>query len=101
MFHGSIPADLRSIIYEHAGTWPDGQDLYVGCSGNFTIERVLHARPGERRVIHGNDIQAYSSALGWWLAGQPLSYTLREDHRETPVLAGAVSGHRSRTCWRP
>ncbi|MFE2467594.1 putative antirestriction adenine methyltransferase [Streptomyces mirabilis] len=31
MFHGSIPAPLRSIIYEHAGTWP-GEDIYVGCS---------------------------------------------------------------------
>jgi hypothetical protein len=46
MFHGSIPAPLRSIIYEHAGTWP-GEDIYAGCSGNFTIERVLHARFGE------------------------------------------------------
>jgi hypothetical protein len=83
MFHGSVPADLRSIIYEHAGTWSDQQDLYVGCSGNFTIERVLHARPGERRPIHGNDVQAYSSALGWWLAGQPLPYRLRDERRDT------------------
>jgi hypothetical protein len=81
MFHGSIPAPLRSIIYEHAGTWP-GEDIYVGCSGNFTIERVLHARFGATRAVHGNDVQAYSSALGWWLAGQPVPFTLREDHEE-------------------
>ncbi|MFF3665440.1 putative antirestriction adenine methyltransferase [Microtetraspora malaysiensis] len=81
MFHGSIPAPLRSIIYEHAGTWPD-QDIYVGCSGNFTIERVLHARFGASRAVHGNDVQAYSCALGWWLAGQPLPFTLREDYED-------------------
>ncbi|MEU9887987.1 hypothetical protein [Sphaerisporangium sp. NPDC051011] len=81
MFHGSIPAPLRSIIYEHAGTWP-GEHIYVGCSGNFTIERVLHARFGDTRAVHGNDVQAYSSALGWWLAGQPVPFTLREDHQE-------------------
>jgi len=81
VFHGSIPADLRSIIYEHADSWPD-TDLYVGCSGNFTIERTLHARPGEHRTIHGNDVQAYSSALGWWLAGRPLDYQLKEEHRD-------------------
>ena len=81
MFHGSIPADLRSIIYEHADSWPD-TDLYVGCSGNFTIERVLHSRPGERRPIHGNDVQSYSSALGWWLAGEPLQYRLKDENRE-------------------
>ncbi|MFC9094493.1 hypothetical protein [Streptomyces sp. NPDC057072] len=81
MFHGSIPAPLRSIIYEYAGTWP-GEDIYVGCSGNFTIERVLHARFGDTRRVHGNDIQAYSCALGWYLAGQDLHYTLRDEYEE-------------------
>ncbi|MFG3602658.1 putative antirestriction adenine methyltransferase [Micromonospora chersina] len=81
VFHGSIPADLRSIIYEHAESWPD-TDLYVGCSGNFTIERTLQSRPGERRAIHGNDVQAYSSALGWWLAGRELDYRLKDEHRD-------------------
>ncbi|MEV5107990.1 hypothetical protein AB0K55_39505 [Streptomyces massasporeus] len=82
MFHGSIPAPLRSIIYEHAGTWP-GEDIYVGCSGNFTIEQVLHARFGDSRRIHGSDIQAYSCALGWYLVGDDLNYTLREEYEES------------------
>ncbi|XUL89964.1 hypothetical protein ACQ86D_27785 [Streptomyces galilaeus] len=56
IFHGSI-------IYEHAGTWL-GEDVYVDCSGNFTIEALLHARFGDSRRVHGNDIQAYSCALG-------------------------------------
>ncbi|MGC5412589.1 hypothetical protein ACPXCX_54415, partial [Streptomyces sp. DT225] len=50
MFHGSIPAPLRSIIYEHAGTWPES-DIYVGCSGNMTIERVLHEKFGSSRPV--------------------------------------------------
>ncbi|MEU6594271.1 hypothetical protein ABZ923_34550 [Streptomyces sp. NPDC046881] len=82
MFHGSIPAPLRSIIYEHAGTWP-GEDIYVGCSGNLTIERVLYSKFGSDRRLHGNDITAYSCALGWYLAGEPLDYTLREEYEET------------------
>ncbi len=57
MFHGSIPAPLRSIIYEHAGAWPE-TDIYVGCSGNFTIERVLHSRFDNARPVHDNDITA-------------------------------------------
>lgn len=81
MFRGSVPAPLRSIIYEHAALWP-GPDVYVGCSGNFTIERVLHARYGASRQVHGNDVQAYSCALGWWLAGQPLPFHLKEEHEE-------------------
>ncbi|MFF4391460.1 hypothetical protein ACFY0G_32425 [Streptomyces sp. NPDC001552] len=82
MFHGSIPAPLRSIIYEHAGEWP-AEDIYVGCSGNFTIERVLQSRFGKDRRVHGNDIQAYSCALGWYLAGEPLPFTLREEYAES------------------
>ncbi|MCX5326299.1 hypothetical protein [Streptomyces sp. NBC_00120] len=81
MFHGSIPAPLRSIIYEHAGAWPE-TDIYVGCSGNFTIERVLHNRFGSSRPIHGNDITAYSCALGWFLAGEELPYELRDEFEE-------------------
>ncbi|MEV5930943.1 hypothetical protein ACPCSG_23635 [Streptomyces cellulosae] len=74
-----MPAPLRSIMYEHAGSWT-GEDVYVGCSGNFTIERVLHARFGDACRIHGNDIQAYSCALGWYLAGEDLPFTLREEY---------------------
>ncbi|WP_328434564.1 putative antirestriction adenine methyltransferase [Streptomyces sp. NBC_00425] len=81
MFHGSIPTPLRSIIYEHAGTWP-GDDVYVGCSGNFTIERVLYSRFGKDRRVHGNDIQGYSCALGWWLADQELDYRLKPEYLE-------------------
>lgn len=77
MFHGSIPADLRAIIHEHAVTWRgQAEDIYVGCSGNFTIERVLHDA-GFR--LHGCDVQLYSSAIGWYLAGQELPITIRPE----------------------
>ncbi|MEU9201926.1 hypothetical protein [Streptomyces sp. NPDC048332] len=48
----------------------------------MTIERVLHEKFGSSRPVHGNDIQAYSCALGWYLAGDPLEFTLREDFEE-------------------
>lgn len=72
------PHPLRSIIQEHAGAWPD-TDIYVGCSGNFTIERVLHSRFENTRPVDGDDITAYSCALGWFLAGEDLPYTLRPE----------------------
>ncbi|MET9126371.1 hypothetical protein [Streptomyces sp. NPDC004528] len=71
---GAPPVDH---LREHAGTWP-GEDIYVGSSGNLTIERVLHARFGSERRIQGNGIPAYSCALGWYLAGDPLGYSLHE-----------------------
>ena len=79
MFHGSIPADLRSIIAEHARTWEAGTDVYVGCSGNYTIERVL--QPFGFR-LHSNDVQAYSSALGFWFANNKVPFTLREEYTD-------------------
>ncbi|MFD6094764.1 hypothetical protein ACFVWN_00995 [Nocardiopsis flavescens] len=82
MFHGSVPDALRRIVHEHAGTW-DSDDTYVGCSGNFTLERVLWARNAGVR-LHGNDITAYSCALGWFLEGRdPLPFTLRDEYEDT------------------
>lgn len=51
MFVGTINEDLRALIKDAVRDW-DVQDLYVGCSGNFTIERMLKDS-GFR--LHGND----------------------------------------------
>ncbi|WNM68756.1 hypothetical protein SEA_SOOS_26 [Gordonia phage Soos] len=76
LFHGSVPADLRSIIREHSHSWKDS-DVWVGCSGNFTIERVIH---GHVKAIHSNDVQGYSSALGFYLAGGDVPFHLKDEH---------------------
>lgn len=78
MFHGSVPADLRSIIREHSHDWADS-DVWVGCSGNFTIERVIH---GHVKALHSNDVQGYSSALGFYLADRNVPFTLKDEHRD-------------------
>lgn len=75
MFHGSIPSDMRRIVAEVlSGTKP--QRSFVGCSGNFTVERLLWA--SGRTEIHSNDVTIYSSFLGWYLAGQDFRAELRE-----------------------
>jgi hypothetical protein len=91
VFQGTIPPPLRSIVHEHAGTWPAG-DVYIGCSGNLTLERTL-APLG--RQVHSNDVNPYSCALGWYFSGQPLDYRLKDDSREAlgwlePSLDGGV-----------
>ncbi len=78
MFHGSVPGDLRSIIREHGRRWAD-QQIWVGCSGNFTIERVLH---GHVAGLHSNDVQGYSSAIGMYLADREVPFTLKDEHRD-------------------
>jgi hypothetical protein len=75
MFVGAINNDLRSILAALAPSWRD-LPVYVGCSGAFTIERLL-AHAGVR-AIHGNDVSLYSCALGHHLAGLPFRLYLAD-----------------------
>lgn len=76
MFHGSIPAEMRQLIHEYVKAWPADEHIWIGCSGNFTIERVVNALG---RRIHSNDITGYSSALGWYFSDQGVPFTIRDD----------------------
>lgn len=40
MFHGSLPDSVQQIMGDCIRDWKC-TDIYVGCSGNFTIERLL------------------------------------------------------------
>jgi hypothetical protein len=78
MFHGSIPADMQRMLHEHLKRW-DCKEVFVGCSGNFTVERTL-ADTGLR--FHSNDVTLYSSAIGSYLAGKPLKFSMSPAWRE-------------------
>nr|WP_316782082.1 hypothetical protein [Streptomyces sasae] len=44
---------------------------------------MLHSRFGNARPVHGNDITVYSCALGWFLGGEELPYTLRPEYEDS------------------
>ncbi|WP_306010488.1 hypothetical protein [Bacillus sp. MMSF_3328] len=67
MFVGSINQDLRALVSEVTKSW-DTEDIYIGCSGNFTIERILKDRGLN---LHGNDVSIYTCTIGNYLAGVP------------------------------
>lgn len=75
MFRGSVPGDMQRIIADLVR----GLDLpvYVGCSGNFTIERVM-AGLGAKE-LHGCDVTIYSSVIGAHLARQPFRMDVKCD----------------------
>lgn len=85
MFTGSVNDDMRKIIREVVGTWNVGS-LYVGCSGNFTVEGILRDLP---LAIHSNDVSIYSCALGAYLTSQPFRLEVKDDRFAwlTPYLA--------------
>lgn len=89
MFTGAINQDSRAILYEMAKEWKD-KTIYVGCSGNFTIERVLNK--AGITDIHSNDISLYSSVLGHIAIGSELEVVIKdpdylwlEEYMKTPT----------------
>lgn len=76
MFQGSITAQMRGFIHEMVADW-GADELYTGCSGNFTIQRSL---PGVKH--HGNDVTIYTSAIGWWAAGEDVPITLKPESED-------------------
>ncbi len=87
MFIGSMQQDVRAVIAEIAEDWK-GLPVYAGCSGNFTLERVLRAMDPNVEV-HSNDIALYSCAIGQYLVGKPLTVTIRAEEEDTWGWLGA------------
>jgi hypothetical protein len=78
VFQGSIPQDVRNILFQAATTWTTDK-VAVACSGNLTVERVL-ANAG-RFAIQGCDVSIYSCALGAFFARKPFRLALRDPLR--------------------
>lgn len=76
MFIGSMNREMRNIINELCDRWGD-RNVYVGCSGNFVIERILFARGIEK--IHSNDVSLYSCLLGDYLSGKDLKIEIKDE----------------------
>ena len=77
MFHGSLPATAQQILCEIVQKW-DVPEIYVGCSGNFTIERVL--KGCVKAKLYSNDVTVYSCLLGRYFTGQKLDVKMRSDY---------------------
>lgn len=77
MFQGSIPTSAQQIVLSIVKEWTCS-DVYIGCSGNFTVERTLDAL--KKFNIHGNDVTVYSCILGRYFSGQPLRARYNEEY---------------------
>ena len=77
MFYGPLPSTAQQILCQIVRQW-ETNDIYVGCSGNFTIERCLkHLTPAR---LHSNDVTVYSCLLGRYFAGKKLDAKLKPDY---------------------
>lgn len=78
MFIGSIEPVVRNFLAAHADVFR-GQIVAVGCSGNFTSERVLWECTGKDIRLFSNDVSLYSSIIGQQIAGQQMPVKVNED----------------------
>ncbi|MGW5147569.1 putative antirestriction adenine methyltransferase [Rhodococcus koreensis] len=76
MFLGTIEPEIRSMVHEHTRRW-DTNEYWIGCSGNFTIERFMHA---DNVRLHGNDVSIYTCALGAYLAGDKVQLSIKPEY---------------------
>ena len=79
MFFGTIPGEVQSIMMGIIKEW-DCEDIFVGCSGNFTVEKIIF--PLNKFRLHSNDVTFYSHALGRFLTGADFDVRLTEDGRK-------------------
>lgn len=77
MFHGSLPGTVQQILGSIVREWQT-DDIYIGCSGNYTIERMLKGCTSAR--LHSNDVTVYSCLLGRYLSGQAFAVKVRDDY---------------------
>lgn len=93
MFQGTLPQSVVKIVGKIVKEW-NTQRIYVGCSGNFTIERSISGLV--QCPITSNDVTIYSSYIGKYFAGEKLDglnirtefvekYKIFADYMETDV----------------
>lgn len=77
MFLGTIDDNIRRYIAGNRAAFA-GQEIVVGCSGNFTSEKVLlqEAAPA---AVHSNDVSLYSLLLADAMLDLRTELTLREE----------------------
>lgn len=80
MFLGTIDDNVRRYIAGNRAAFA-GQKIVVGCSGNFTSEKVLlqEATPA---AVHSNDVSLYSLLLADAMLGKASELAVREPEYE-------------------
>lgn len=82
MFHGSLPSDAINILGKEIKKWNSDAEckkLYVGCSGNFTIERALNGI-WDKEIV-SNDVTIYSCILGWYFSGKEIKIKFKDEYQ--------------------
>ena len=88
-FVGSVPHEARAVIAAALAPYRDLKgdarpEAYVGCSGNYAIDKLCAARGFK---VHSNDVSLYSALIGFIATGRELFRPVVKDETLKPVLA--------------
>lgn len=75
MFIGSVPQEARYIINDIMKTIPLNRDIFVCCSGNFTIDKLFAAKGYN---VYSNDVSLYSKAIADIVQGRRTEMVCRD-----------------------
>jgi hypothetical protein len=94
MFIGSINRYMRAVLETAAEGWR-GRPVYVACSGNFTVERIL-ARRGAHASRRGAASQSFIGAVhsnDVWISGpdEPVSFLMNLSAAPVDINSGSIA----------
>lgn len=81
MFLGTVNGSALQTTMALMKDW-DCQNVYIGCSGNFTFERTItNAFPG-KFSLYSNDVSLYTGVMGHFMANKPFPVTVSDDYMD-------------------
>ena len=91
MFTGAVNSKIREWFGANHGLFA-GRPIWVGCSGNFTIETVLSIAKTRPREIISSDVSIYTSVLGAYFTDGDFRLNVKPGYEWLqPYLAGTES----------
>lgn len=85
MFTGTTPPEVKVLLQELMGKIPAGEHVFIGCSGNYTTDKVM---AGMGFAVHSNDVSLYSKLIADILLGRDTTPMVCTDHDLKDAFAG-------------
>ena len=90
MFTGTTPPEVKVLLQELMGKIPTGEHVFIGCSGNYTTDKVM---AGMGFAVHSNDVSLYSKLIADILLGEDTTPMICTDSDLKDVFVDAANGN--------
>lgn len=95
MFTGTTPPEVKVLLQELMGKVPTGDNVFIGCSGNYTTDKVM---AGMGFAVHSNDVSLYSKLIADILLNQDTTPMVCTNADLKDAFAGWEEGIYKKLC---